>query len=90
IKRDFVVRKVLILVLIFQKIYAQSLNINLAHIDYLVEKVLMGGDTVAIIHIYSNYPDYRYVHPADEGISCVDDAARAVIAYLMYYEKISR
>ena len=87
IKRDFVVRKVLILVLIFQKIYAQSLNINLAHIDYLVEKVLMGGDTVAIIHIYSNYPDYRYVHPADEGISCVDDAARAVIAYLMYYEK---
>ncbi len=87
IKRNFTVRKGLILVLIFQKIYSQSLDINLAHIDYLVEKVLMGGDTVAIIHIYSNYPDYRYVHPADEGISCVDDAARASIAYLMYYEK---
>ncbi len=81
------VRKVLISFLIFQKIFSQNLEINLSHIDYLVENVVMDGDTVAIIHIYSNYPDYRYVSAPGEGIACVDDGARASIAYLMHYEK---
>jgi len=80
-------KKFFIPIFIFGKIFAQNIEINLNHIDYLVEKVLMGNDTVGIIHIYSNYPDYRYVHPPDEGISCVDDASRALIAYLMHYEK---
>ncbi len=74
-------------VLLAQKILSQNLQINLAHIDYLVEKVVMEGDTVGIIHIYSEYPDYHYVSAPGEGISCVDDVARASIAYLMHYEK---
>ena len=40
---------------------------------------------MAIIHIYSNYPDYAYVGDDDEGIACIDDAARAAIFYLEYY-----
>jgi hypothetical protein len=47
----------------------------------------MDGDTVAIIHIYSNYPNYGYVSAPGEGIACVDDATRASVAYLMHYER---
>ncbi len=68
-------------------VFSQSFDVNLKHIDYLVEKVLIDGDTVAIIHIYSNYPDYKYVSAPGEGIACVDDATRASVAYLMHYEK---
>ena len=39
---------------------------------------------VGIIHIYSEYPDYKWVGDADEGIACVDDAARAAVFYLKY------
>ncbi|CUU07895.1 Por secretion system C-terminal sorting domain-containing protein [Candidatus Thermokryptus mobilis] len=67
--------------------FSQSFDINLKHIDYLVEKVVMDADTVAIIHIYSNYPDYKYVPALGEGIACVDDATRASVAYLMHYER---
>ena len=80
-------KKFLLTLLLFQKVLSQNLQVNLNHIDYLVEKVVMDGDTVGIIHIYSEYPDYHYVSAPGEGISCVDDAARASIAYLMYYEK---
>lgn len=41
---------------------------------------------MAIIHIYSNYPEYKWVGDDDEGIACVDDAARAVLFYLKLYE----
>jgi len=37
---------------------------------------------MAVINIYSNYPDYKYVGDDDEGFACVDDAARAAIYYL--------
>jgi len=80
-------RRFLLTFLLVQKILSQNLQINLNHINYLVEKVVIEGDTVGIIHIYSEYPDYRYVSAPGEGISCVDDAARASIAYLMHYEK---
>ena len=41
---------------------------------------------MAIIHIYSNAPDYKYVGDDDEGYACVDDAARAAIFYLEYFK----
>jgi len=41
---------------------------------------------VGIIHIYSEYPDYKWVGDADEGIACVDDAARAAVFYLEHYK----
>ena len=63
--------------------------INFAHLDHLTERVELGGDTVSIVHIYANYPDYRWVSAAEsgpEGIACVDDAARAAVLSLRSYE----
>jgi hypothetical protein len=61
--------------------------INTAHLDHLYEEIKMGDDTVGIIHIYSEYPDYHHVGDSDEGIACVDDASRAAIFYLLQYRK---
>ncbi|HEX7571637.1 MAG TPA: hypothetical protein VF514_00985 [Bacteroidota bacterium] len=63
--------------------------INFAHLDHLTERVALGGDKVSIVHIYANYPDYRWVAAAEsgpEGIACVDDAARAAVLSLRSYE----
>ncbi|MBU2505438.1 MAG: hypothetical protein KJ799_01760 [Bacteroidetes bacterium] len=61
--------------------------VNLSHLDHLYEEILMQGDTVGIIHIYCEYPDYNWVGDDDEGIACVDDAARAAILYVNEYKK---
>lgn len=61
--------------------------INTAHLDRLYEEILMGDDTVGIVHIYSEYPDYHLVGDHDEGIACVDDASRAAIFYFMRYRQ---
>ena len=63
--------------------------VNFAHLDYLTERIAFRGDSVAIVHIYANYPDYAWVGAAEsgpEGIACVDDAARAAIVSLRHYE----
>jgi hypothetical protein len=63
--------------------------INFAHLDHLMERVVVGGDSVSIVHIYANYPDYRWVAAAEsgpEGIACVDDAARAAVVLMRSYE----
>jgi hypothetical protein len=61
--------------------------INTAHLDKLYEEIKMGQDTVGIIHIYSEYPDYHLVGDHDEGIACVDDASRAAIFYFLRYRQ---
>ena len=38
------------------------------------------------IHIYSEYPDYKWVGDEDEGIACIDDASRAAVLYLNMFE----
>ncbi|HAB54359.1 MAG TPA: hypothetical protein DCE80_19625 [Ignavibacteriales bacterium] len=63
-----------------------TFEVNKAHLDYLYEEIQIDGKEMAIIHIYSNYPDYAYVGDDDEGIACIDDAARAAIFYLEYYK----
>lgn len=75
-------------VLIFNsEIYSQiKFEVNKAHLDYLYEEIKIDGKEMAIIHIYSNYPDYAYVGDDDEGIACIDDAARAAIFYLDFYK----
>ncbi len=60
--------------------------IQTAHLDHLYEEIQMGKDTIGIIHIYSEYPEYQWVGDADEGIACVDDASRAAIFYLQQYQ----
>jgi hypothetical protein len=56
--------------------------INSAHLDSLYQELVVAGDTVGIIHIYAEYPDYAWKGDDDEGIACVDDASRAAIFYL--------
>ncbi len=64
--------------------------VNTAHLDALYEEVrLENGETVGIIHIYSEYPDYKWVGDEDEGVACVDDAARAMVFYFKNYQKKS-
>ena len=60
--------------------------INTSHLDTLYEEINIEGKTMGIIHIYSNYPDYKWIGDDDEGIACVDDAARATIFYLRNYK----
>lgn len=60
--------------------------INTDHLDHLYAEILMNADTVGIIHIYSEYPDYKFVGDADEGMACVDDISRAAIFYLRQFE----
>jgi len=63
--------------------------VNFNHLQQLTEKIFFYGDTVSIVHIYSNYPDYKWVDAKEsgpEGIACVDDAARAAVVYLRHYE----
>lgn len=60
--------------------------INTAHLDSIYEEITIADQSIAIIHIYSEYPDYKWVGDADEGIACVDDAARAVVFYLEHYK----
>ena len=61
--------------------------INLDHLLFLTEPVTFGDQDVAIVHIYSEYPEYEWVDAAGEGIAAVDDVARAALVYLAYYEQ---
>jgi len=65
---------------------AERGDVNLDHLNFLVEDVEIAGQPMGIIHIYSEYPKYDWVDASGEGIACVDDAARAAIVYLNDYE----
>jgi hypothetical protein len=63
--------------------------VNFAHLRHLTETIQFRGETVDIVHVYANYPDYEWVGAAEsgpEGIACVDDASRAAVLYLRHYE----
>jgi len=61
-------------------------DVNLTHLNFLVEDVDIAGQPMAITHIYSEYPRYEWVDASGEGIAAVDDAARAALVYLTDYE----
>jgi len=60
--------------------------VNFAHLNHLYEELTIDGHPMAIVHIYAEYPDYRWVEAKGEGIACVDDAARAAVVYLRHFE----
>jgi hypothetical protein len=62
--------------------------VNLAHLRYLTEPVTVAGRDMALVHIYSETPDYTWKDAAGEGLSAVDDVARAAIVYLWEYERV--
>ncbi|MBI5666539.1 MAG: hypothetical protein HZC41_00905 [Chloroflexi bacterium] len=61
--------------------------VNLDHLRFLTEPVTVNGEEMAVVHIYSEYPDYEWVDAAGEGLSAVDDVARAAVVYLWQYER---
>jgi hypothetical protein len=60
--------------------------INLTHLNFLSEEVVIGGEPVILTHIYSEAPNYEWVDASGEGIAAVDDVARAAIVYLDFYQ----
>jgi hypothetical protein len=60
--------------------------VNPSHLDDLYQEINVNGKQMAIIHIYSDYPDYKFVEAGGEGIACIDDVARAAIFYSNYYK----
>lgn len=75
----------LVIAVFLVSVSAQSI-VNFSHLRYLTERISFNNDSVDIIHIYADYPTYRWVDASDEGIACVDDAARAAVVYLRHYE----
>ena len=61
--------------------------INTKHLDHLYEEIAINNHQAAIIHIYAEYPDYTYREAPEEGITCVDDVARAVVFYINQYKQ---
>ena len=62
-------------------------RVNTAHLDHLYQEIaLEGSDTVGVVNIYAEYPDYHYVDDDDEGFACIDDAARAAVFYLRHWD----
>jgi hypothetical protein len=61
--------------------------VNLEHLKFLTEVVMVEGQEMALVHIYSEAPDYQWVDAAGEGLSAVDDVARAAIVYLWQFER---
>lgn len=61
--------------------------VNLDHLRFLTEPIIVNGQEMAVVHIYSEYPDYEWVDAAGEGLSAVDDVARAAVVYLWQYER---
>jgi hypothetical protein len=54
--------------------------VNIDHLLYLYADVdLPNGQPGGIVHIYSEYPDYAYTIEPEEGYTCVDDVARAMM-----------
>lgn len=53
--------------------------ISLAHFDHLYADLDIAGKPMGLVHIYSNFPDYGYAIEPNEGYTCVDDVARAIV-----------
>ncbi|PWK06658.1 hypothetical protein [Tumebacillus permanentifrigoris] len=66
---------------------ASGIPINMKHLNDLNEDVTVGGTDMLLTHVYSEYPDYKWVDASGEGVACVDDVARAAVVYLNQYEQ---
>jgi hypothetical protein len=67
----------------------QHSSVNFSHLQHLTETVALKGVKVDIVHVYANFPDYRWLEASDagtEGVACVDDAARAAVLLLRHFE----
>ncbi|TDD94721.1 hypothetical protein [Flavobacterium cellulosilyticum] len=61
-------------------------KVNLQHFNNLYKEMDFKGKKAAMVCIYSEFPGYLPLEDPDEGISCVDDVARAVIMLTEYVQ----
>jgi len=54
---------------------------NPAHLEHLYDEISVGDNLLGTVWIYCEAPDYRLVGDEDEGFTCVDDVARALVFY---------
>ncbi len=64
--------------------------LNTSHLEHLYEEVVIDGDTLGAVWIYCDAPDYQVVTDDDEGFTCVDDVARALVFYCRVNEQRNR
>ncbi len=70
-----------------EKIETKDSLVNPAHLDFLCQDVkLPNGRNSLIVHIYCDYPYDKWTEAPGEGISCIDDVARAGVFYDSYYQ----
>lgn len=62
-------------------------NINFDHFNHLYKEIDFKDKKVGIVHIYSEYPDYKFEIEPKEGFTCVDDVARAIVMLSKYLEE---
>ncbi|UMB54190.1 hypothetical protein MKD41_01625 [Lutibacter sp. A64] len=60
--------------------------INFSHFNHLYKEIIFNEKKVGIVHIYSEYPSYNYAIEPNEGFTCVDDVARAIVMLSKYLE----
>jgi len=60
--------------------------INTNHLDHLFQEIEINNVKMGTINIYSDAPDYKLVTDDDEGYTCVDDVARALVFYCRQYK----
>ena len=61
-------------------------KINLAHFNHLFTEINVANRKMAVVNIYSKYPNYEYAIEPAEGFACVDDVARAIIMLAQHIE----
>ena len=62
-------------------------NINFNHFNHLYKEIDLNRKKVGMVHIYSEYPNYDFEIEPNEGFTCVDDVARAIVMLSKYLEE---
>ena len=65
---------------------AEDSLLNASHLEHLYQEVEVGDTLLGTVWIYCEAPDYKVVGDEDEGFTCVDDVARALVFYCRQYQ----
>jgi len=62
---------------------------QLQHLDHLYEQIPLDEKIAGAVWIYCEAPDYRLIADDDEGFTCVDDVARALVLLCRDYSQVA-
>lgn len=55
------------LLLVFPAVAQESL-VNFNHLAHLTERIFLNGDSVSIVHVYADFPDYQWVDAKGKSV----------------------